>query len=271
MSDLSQRTILVTRPGSKAEQMAKIVRRHNGIPIIFPTIEIDPPQSWQPVDETIQIITSFDWIVFSSANGVKFFLERLDSRRSRSSINDISIAAVGSKTADSLRTRQVPVDLVPRDFTVEGLSKALSTRVRSGQHLLWIRGSKARKMLKVTLESMGVAVREIVVYRNVPAEPSNTDRVTAALVRGEMDYLTFTSPSTFQNFVDILGDAGLEDPIATLQSQTIAAIGPVTSQSIEEYGVPVALVPDTSTIEDLITVIARHVQTSKVNHKHQTE
>ncbi len=259
MPDLQQKSILITRPAQKAASMAELVKKGHGTPVIFPTIEIGPPSDWEKVDEAIVTLRQFDWVVFSSAHGVKFFTGRLQTRSALDILESFSIAAVGSKTANALRKRGVPVDFIPPAYTADSLLEGLKQKQPESQAFLLVSGDKGRKTLSAGLRSAGASVESVVAYRNIKPDPENVRDIVAQLQKNAIDFFTFTSPSTFQNFVDLIQDH-TDDISSIMHSAHIAAIGPVTAGVIEDYGYRAEIVPASSTIEDMINQIGRYIQ-----------
>lgn len=266
MSDLQNNSILITRPPHKAEEMADLVRARNGRPVIFPTISIAPPADWAPVDQAISRLPEYDWIIFTSVNGVRFFTRRITERGGTlNQPETVRVAAVGAKTADTLKETGITVDVTPSEYTAEKLLDTLVNQNIKGRSCLLVLGDKARNTLTDGLQNAGALVEKIVVYRNRKEIPDHASSILAQLQEGQIRVLTFTSPSTFRNFVEILTEL-TEDVDQVLEHQTLAVIGPVTARAIQAQGLKVSIVPQTSTMEGLLDAVAVYLTTEKTTH-----
>ena len=222
----------------------------------FPTIEIAPPASWKPLDEAIGRVGDYDWIIFTSTNGVKFFFERFwrlgpDIRSIRA-----RICAVGAKTAEAVRRFCLNVDLVPEEFRAEGLIDAFSTLYPSGRldgvRFLLPRAEEAREVFPERIRQMGGVMDVPPAYRAVKPL-ARGKRLKRFLKEGKITVATFTSGATFTNFMEMLG----EDAGTLLNGVSIAAIGPVTAKRIERAGLMVQIMPPKATMEALEEAILK--------------
>ncbi|MCF7804041.1 MAG: uroporphyrinogen-III synthase [Candidatus Marinimicrobia bacterium] len=257
MNNLDGATILVTRPQPKASEMAELIREMDGEPVIFPTIAIEPPEIWDEVDAAIKTLEEYDWIIFSSANGVKHLTVRLSNISELSRLKQSNIAAVGSKTAEALRESTIEVDVVPEDFSAEGLLEYFAKKNIDGKRFLQVTGNKGRRTLEEGLKSHGAEVTRLEAYRNVSPDSEAASGLIPLLRDGSVDYLTFTSPSTFENFYELLAETA-ESPGELINQSIIAAIGPITAEAIESAGVEVAVVPEEYTVEHMLEEISKH-------------
>ena len=215
----------------------------------FPTIEIAPPASWRPLDEALGRVGSYDWIIFTSTNGVKFFFERflrlgLDIRSIKA-----RICAVGAKTAMSVGRFCLNVDMVPEEFRAEGLIEAFSRLYPSGisgVRFLLPRAEEAREIFPERIRQMGGVMDVPPAYRAVKPL-ARGKRLKRFLREGRITVATFTSGAAFTNFVEMIG----EDAAGLLGGVSIAAIGPVTAKKIERTGLKARIVPKRATMEDL--------------------
>ncbi|MEN8140639.1 MAG: uroporphyrinogen-III C-methyltransferase [Thermodesulfobacteriota bacterium] len=248
------RRILVTRTREQASDLVARLEEKGATCLERPTIAIAPPDSWQPVDEALTSLADFDWLVFTSIHAIHKFMGRLlaqglDAR----ALAGLQIAAVGRVTADVLAEYGLVADLVPEEFTGEGLLKSLLAQGMAGQAVLLPRASKAREVVPEGLNEAGARVTKVPVYQNVvPA--GDGAALVAELQEGGVDLLTFTSSSTVHNFVDLV-KAGGGDVNELLAQVQIAAIGPITAKSVNEYGLEVDIQPQRYTIVDLVEAI----------------
>jgi uroporphyrinogen III methyltransferase/synthase len=251
---LHGRRIVVTRAlrqsGSFAERLAEM-----GADVIpCPTIEIVPPASSAPLDDAIGRIESFDWVVFTSVNGVEAFFDRLRVlKRDLRALHRARLAAVGSATAEALAARGLLVDLLPGEFRAEGLAAAMRAADVTGARVLLPRAAGAREVLPILLREAGAEVEEVESYRAIlPA--TDPIEVRSALAEGRVDLVTFTSSSTVRHFLALLG----EDAVRLLASTRVGCIGPITAETARQAGLEVTIQPHAYTIPAFVQAIADH-------------
>jgi uroporphyrinogen III methyltransferase/synthase len=226
----------------------------------FPTIEIVPPESYKELDESIDTVETYNWIIFTSANGFKYFMQRLlYKNRDIRDLRGIKICAIGTKTAEAIRNYGIKVDLIPEEFNAEGLIEAFLKEVRSqksevrsltGFKILLPRAELAREVFPQKVRELGGEIDTPVAYRAIKPE-KHGKRLKRFLKEGRISTATFTSAATFNNFVDIMG----KDAIEILKDVTIAAIGPVTAKAIEKAGLKVTIMPKEATIQAMVDEI----------------
>lgn len=249
---LQGRRIVITRARRQAHAFAAAVEALGGEVLEFPTIEILPPESFDEMDRAIRAIESYDWMIFTSANGVRHFLLRFQALgRCVEDLARVRIAAVGPETAALARSFNLRVDLVPKEYRAEGLLEELRVYNLAGARVLLPRAREARDVLPKTLEDWGAEVHAVEAYRTVPAK-NDAAALRDSLVRGEIDMITFSSPSTVTNFAASF-PAG--DMARLLSRTAVACIGPVTEQRAREKGLRVDVVAKEYTIEGLTRAI----------------
>lgn len=241
---------------------------------VFPTIDFLPPEDFAELDECINRINLYHFIVFPSPRAVKFFFERfLSLGKDIRDLKGISICAIGIETAKSLRDFGIIADIIPDNYSSEGLVKTLREELSRNFHkdkerlgmtkplpetkvrLLYPRSNIALEILSGEMEKIGIKVDAPITYRTVkPTEHGK--RLTKFLREGKITIATFTSPSSFNNLIDILK----EDAKSLLKDVTICAIGKTTAKAIEEAGYSVRIVPEKSTIKDMVEAIIKWVQ-----------
>lgn len=242
--------IVVTRARAQASDMRRRLEDLGAEVIQFPTIRIRPPASWGPVDDAIGRLDIFDWVIFSSVNGVRAFFERLFANgKDARGLAGKSVAAIGPKTAKALREYGVVSDLTPVDYKAEGLLEVFPEG--SARHILFPRAKVAREVLPETLRTRGHEVEVVPVYETVMESPD--PEVREAVLSGDVDMITFTASSTVHNFVKIMG--GREVAGNLPGSVKFASIGPITSQTLRDYGLQVDVEAPVYTIEGLIEEI----------------
>jgi uroporphyrinogen III methyltransferase/synthase len=227
--------------------------------IEFPTIEIAPPESYSELDSAIDRIEKYDWLIFTSRNGVKYFLKRLfEKGRDIRDLKGIKICAVGSKTAEEIRNYGMKVDLIPEEYSSEGLIKLFEgikgSRVQGfkGMKFLLPRAEKAREIFPEKVRDLGGYIDIPTTYRSIKPE-KHGKRLRKFLKEGRISIATFTSAATFNNFVEIMGERADE----LLQGVAIAVIGPVTAKAVEKAGLKVDIMPREATIEALVKDIIK--------------
>ncbi|MHB1160785.1 MAG: uroporphyrinogen-III C-methyltransferase [Chloroflexota bacterium] len=243
--------VLVTRSREQASSLSALLRDHGAEPVEVPVLEIVPPDSYDGLDGAIGSLGSYDWIVFTSANGVKALLERLEALgRDVRALGGARLAAIGPATAQALRRCRLHVDLVPSEYVAEEVASALISRGVAGKRVLLPRADLARDVLAPDLERAGAVVDDVVAYRTVPAM-ADLARLREQLAGGEIDVVTFASSSTVRYLVAGLG----EEARALLARPTIACIGPITAETARELGLRVDVVAAEHTIPGLVEAI----------------
>lgn len=223
----------------------------------FPTVEIVPPADYAELDAAIEQIESYNWLVFTSANGFNYFLERfMTLGRDIRDLKGIRICAIGPKTAEAIQSFALKVDLVPEEFHAEGLCEAFleGKKSLSGMRILLPRAGVARELFPDKVRSLGGVIDTPETYRGVKSE-KHGKRLKRFLKEGRITVATFTSAMTFNNFMEIMGDEAHD----VLKDVKIAAIGPVTARAIEKAGLEVAIMPDKATIGDMVIAIVEEV------------
>lgn len=257
---LSQRplygkTVLVTRARSQASRLTALLENLGANVIEKPAISIAAPADhYRAVDEAIAHIADYQWLIFTSTNGVKRFFERLGrSGKDVRALGYAKIAAIGQTTADKLFSYGIRADVVPREFRAEGIIEALKGKLPPHARILLPRAAEAREILPEKLREQGALVDVVPVYQTEAAEVSaeEADALRQALSAGEIDFVTFTSSSTVRNLMKILGGA------ESLKHVRTACIGPVTAATAREAGLDPSIVAETYTIDGLIEALLK--------------
>jgi uroporphyrinogen-III synthase len=245
--------IAITRPQGQADSFAERLEVLGAVVIRFPTIAIAPPSDTGLLDRALARLDSYDWVIFTSANGVDHLWKRGTAiGADMGAIRRCRVAAIGPATADALRKRGVEPDLVPDEFVAEAILDALPD-VR-GLRILLPRADIARPVLRDELIACGAQVDQVAAYRTVPAQP---DAAAFAALRTGVDIIAFTSASTVRNFAGLVGDE-LDDMLSGVR---VACIGPITAQAARELGLPVHVVASEYTVEGLVEAILTADQT----------
>ena len=249
--------IVVTRPRTQASRFADLLEQHGAEVFRFPLIETVPLDSSAALDAALDDLARYDWLVFTSVNGVRYFFERLQARqRDIRSLGDLRIAAIGPETARSIQARHLRVDALPREYQAEALIQVL--KAERAQRILLPRAAEARAILPQELRASGAQVDEIAIYRTI--RPRNRDETLRDMLRaGRVDLLTFTSSSTVRNFMECLSG---EDSPALLGQARIGCIGPITAATAQAYGLTVAVQPSAYTIPAFVEAILAYFRTA---------
>jgi uroporphyrinogen-III synthase len=248
MTGLAGRTVLVTRPREQAWSLCDALRARGAVPIEFPTIAIRPAPPGQ-LDGALGALDAFAWVVFTSANGVRFFADRLAVIRPGGLPRGTRVAAVGTATARAAADRGLPAQAVPEEFTGAALPAAMGDL--TGLTVLLPRADIGREETPAALRAAGAAVTEVTIYHTVPEAPE--PGAYRALEAG-VDAATFTSPSSIRNLAALLGN----DARRVLRHSTIACLGGTTAAATRALGFPVHVQPPAATVEALVQALDAH-------------
>jgi uroporphyrinogen III methyltransferase/synthase len=250
---LSGKRVLVTRSAEQAGELAALVRGAGGVPVLFPTIRLVPPEDTAPLDREIGRLASFDWILFTSANAARFFRERAARLGLSAWPAGVRAASVGPGTTRVLESLGVPVRLTAETHTGEGLAGALKPHGVAGKRFLLPRAEEGRETLPELLARDGGEVVAVVAYRNGLAE--RDDATAGEIVARPPDVCTFASPSAFRNLFALLGEERARE---MLGKSRIAVIGEVTRRAVEEREIRVDIVPETYTLKGMVDAAAAY-------------
>ncbi len=257
---LAGRRVLVTRAAAQASTFARLLRDAGAEVIEAPTIAIEPPVSWRPLDAAIARLAGFRWTIFTSANGVAMFDGRLAHHGlSWAALAHVRVAAIGPATAAALDARGIRAEVVPGEYRAEGLVECLRGLIQPGEAVLLPRAAETRDVLVRELARLGVEVVEVPAYRT-RAVADAAARIRTALEAGEVDVVTFTSSSTVRNFAALFAD---EERRRLLSTVTIASIGPITAATAAAFGLATRIMPGEYTIPALTRAIADHFSTAR--------
>lgn len=243
--------ILVTRGGEQAEAFARLVREAGGTPVLFPTVRIVPADDPRPLDAALDGLPSFDWVLFTSANAARFFVDRAAARGIRALPDGVRAASVGPGTSAAMRRLGLPVHLEASRHTAEGLAEALAREGIAGKRYLLPRALEGREVLPAILGRQGGEVTAVAAYRT--GLPERDEAAASALSADPPDVCTFASPSAFRNLFILMGE---ERAAAMLRRSRIAAIGEVTARAVGARNFPVDIMPETYTLKGMLEAIA---------------
>jgi uroporphyrinogen-III synthase len=246
---LRGKTVLITRTASQSEELREGLSRLGARVIECPTIQIVPVDDWSLVDRAISNLTSYHWLLFTSANAVDCFMKRVEAVGASVNVN---IAVVGSATANKLADYRLTASLTPETYRAEGLLQGFPSDL-NGVRILFPRAETARELLPEELRGRGATVDVVTVYRTVKAE--GLPDIKEVLAREHIDCVVFTSPSTIRFMAETF-----ETDLATaLKGIAVAVIGPVTQQAAESHSLKVTIQPNRSTVPDLIQAITHYL------------
>jgi uroporphyrinogen III methyltransferase/synthase len=252
---LAGRTILITRAREQSAEFGTCLRSLGAEVIEFPTIEIVPPLSWEDLDRAIDQLVSYDWIIFTSVNGVTYFWQRFSERYEDTRFpSSLKVCAIGPATANRLKERGVRIAYTPKEFIAESILDGFEKMVIQGKRILLARVKKARDVLPRGLRRLGAEVDVVEAYRTLKPR-GGSGKLRKILAGGKVDVVTFTSSSTVNHFVELLEK---EKWKRLLKDVTIACIGPVTTRTAEGLGMKVGIQPKEYTIPALTDAIVRY-------------
>lgn len=250
---LAGKSIVVTRPVGSAESFISALLELEAEVFHVPSIEIVGPDSWRACDKALANLQTFDWLIFTSANAVRFFLSRANRNEIHVANFNGKIAAVGERTARALKTHGLQADLIPKLFSSEGLISSFENIMVTDKRILVPGPEKRNDSLASQLGQMGAFVEVVAVYKNRPAAEKANRQIAELKKRTNPDICTFTSPSTFSGFVSMVGEAKF---VSWLASGTkVGVIGGVTKAAVINAGYKVHIVPREATLDSLVKAI----------------
>jgi uroporphyrinogen III methyltransferase/synthase len=247
------RRVVVTRARAQAGELSERLERLGAEAHEFPTIEIKPPEDLGPLDEAIRDLDSFDWLIFTSVNGIEAFVDRLGFHALdlRAVPRVAKVVAIGPATAQRVREMGLRVDVVPEEFRAEALIESVARASLSGQRILIPRARVAREILPQKLREAGAEVVVAPAYESVPSSEGK-ERLAKKLDAGEVDCVTFTASSTVENFVRAFG---AREAARLLAETRVACIGPITAETARGHGIRVDAEAREYTIAGLIEAV----------------
>lgn len=251
---LTGRKILITRARDQAAIFSSSLRDLGAEVIELPTIEIVPPTSWKGLDRAIDQIASYDWLIFTSANGVTFFWQRWMEKNKDRLPPSLKICAIGPATAYQLMEKGIEVHYTPKEFVAEAILKGFEKSAIKGKRILLARAKEARDVLPEGLRKMGARVDVVETYRTVKPR-GGSKRLKELLANGKIDAITFTSSSTVNHFVELLKKEDLRE---LLKNCAIGCIGPITARTAKNWKMRVQIQPKEYTIPALTQAIVQY-------------
>lgn len=253
---LTGRRIVVTRPRTQSRGFAETLERYGAEVRMFPTIETVPVASYVRLDAALEAIDQYHWLLFTSVNGVKYFIERLQKQgKLVDQLRHLQIATIGPETARAVTDLSLLVQAVPEEYRAEALVTVLGNV--HGQRILLPRAAEAREVLPKELQALGAQVDEIPVYETRRPQTTQTKKLRELLLQANVDMVTFTSSSTVRNFVAAFPHENLAQLLARTR---IGCIGPITADTVHEYGLTVAVQSSVYTIPGFTEAIVEYFQ-----------
>lgn len=257
MLPLEEHTIVVTRPREQSFELKNELEKFGASVVLFPTIEIAPVEDYTDLNLAIRHLAEYDWLVFTSANAVEYFLQRLELCGVEVvEVDYLRVCAVGEATAERLRLSQIHFDVLPAESNAEAVFAEINEYVAgefADLRFLLPRSSIGRQFLAAKLRENGAFVTDVPAYQTIIPLKPEIGKIKALLQSGAVDCLTFTSPSTFNNFVRILEK---EDLPALLSGVKIAAIGATTADAVRQHSFPVDIISNEQTAASFAQTIA---------------
>jgi uroporphyrinogen III methyltransferase/synthase len=252
---LMGKRIVVTRAREQASGLVKLLSDLGAECLEYPTIKVVPPADEAPSNQAVQNLATYDWIVFTSVNGVSLFFERLFAAgKDVRALGRMRTAAIGPATAKRLADFGLSSDIVPETYRAESVVEAFRKEDIRGKKILLPRAEEARFVLPIELRKMGAEVDEVTAYATEPVQ-DNVDQLLVQLENKAIDLITFTSSSTVKNFKKLIPPADFN---RLLNGVAVAAIGPITAETAKNLGFEVDIVADSYTVPGLCEAIVRY-------------
>ncbi|MDH4226753.1 MAG: uroporphyrinogen-III C-methyltransferase [Deltaproteobacteria bacterium] len=255
------RRVLVTRAAEQASDFSNTLEGYGAIPVPFPAIKTVAPKNTRPLDTAIRRLSSYNWAIFTSVNGVKYFFERLyalglDLRE----LKGVKICSIGPATAEAIKERGIKIDLVPKEFKAEGVLKALGKKSISGKRFVLPRAEVAREVLPDEIRRLGGTIDVVTVYTTVKPK-KETAELKKTLLKAPVDVVTFTSSSTVTNFCSLFKTKA--ELKRALGKAKIACIGPITAKTAKDNGLKTDIMPKDYTTAGLASAMAAYFKKAK--------
>jgi len=249
---LRGKTIVITRTVEQSKDSAEMFKQLGADVIIFPTLDVVPPDNWKEFDLIITGKSKIHFLIFTSVHAVKMFLKRCEELAIIFDFENTKVVAVGNKTASICEKNNIPVNIIPQKFSSTGVIEELINYDLRNKLIFIPRSAIGREELPEGLKALGTEIKTAPVYNiSLPSE-DNIKKSVETLNKTKPDLFIFTSPSTFENFVRI---QKIDDPVQYFTGFDIAAIGPTTKTAIENKNVHVNIIPGEYTIDGLAKAI----------------
>ncbi|MCL7748085.1 uroporphyrinogen-III synthase [Halalkalibacter alkaliphilus] len=258
---LAGKTVLVTRAKEQAHDLSRLIERQGGEAIEVPLIEFQSTNFHQ-VQKVLNELQDYQWLIFTSTNGVRFFMEQVQTMEQKLNFTSLKIAVVGEKTEEMLERFGLKATVIPKEYVAEGLVEALMGKVKKGERVIVARGNLGRVDLVHQLSQMGAMVTDLFVYETVCPIKAKEQLHRVLQVHKQLDYITFTSSSTVRHYIKLFKLLKHEQKDT---HPTVACIGPIAARTAVNNGLNVTIVPHTYTIEHLVEQIVIHSRGGKLS------
>ncbi|AQX53588.1 uroporphyrinogen-III synthase [Priestia flexa] len=239
--------VLITRQAEQAKSFTAAIQAVGGIPLTVPVLSFVPAANRTYIQRVLEQLHTYQWIIFTSQNGVEFFFQWLNLLNINSGLaKSCKIAVVGKKTGEALKKRGIKPDVTPEEYIAESLLEALMKEAKPHEKVLVVRGNLARPILLQGLDEKGYSVTDLVMYETVQNKASRTELQHAV---EKADIITFTSSSTVNFFVDMMDSK--QDWLSVINEKVVVCIGPITAQTAAKYEIE-HIVPEEYTINGMI-------------------
>jgi len=257
---LKGKTVVITRTIEQSRESAAALTNLGANVIIFPTLEIVPPTDWSKFDSVVSHPDRIDFIIFTSVHAVQMFSKRIREIGAIINYNQTKVVAVGTKTSAYCHKNNINVNIIPEKFSSEGVVEALSKYNLKNKVVFIPRSAIGREGLPMGLKELGAVIKSVPIYNVAIPSNENLKSNLHLLESSKIDLFIFTSPSTFENFLQI---ADIKTPFQYFSQFDVAAIGPATKEAIESKKVKVKILPDEYTINGLTKKIVEYYSTQK--------
>ncbi|MFH0957669.1 MAG: uroporphyrinogen-III C-methyltransferase [Pseudomonadota bacterium] len=253
--------IVVTRSREQSRKMADKISKYGGEPILFPTIEIVDPIDYEPLEGALERISDYDWVLFTSENGVeKFFKHFFDLGKDIRELAGPKFGAIGPVTGSAIRSKGIKVDMLAKRFVAEGILEFFDKQDLDGRRFLIPRAAKARDTLSDGLIRKGASVDIVTVYRTIRPSGDKVEAIRNLFADKSVDAVTFTSSSTVEHFVEMIDVPNIAN---LLNDSVVASIGPITSDTLAKYGVNPSVQAKEFTVDGLIQALVDHYKQTR--------
>ncbi|MGE7759027.1 uroporphyrinogen-III synthase [Peribacillus sp. NPDC097895] len=247
--------VLITRGKGQADGLKDSIEKNGGTPLLVPLLEFTLPDHVEDVQQRLDELNTYDWIILTSQNGVEFFFNLLGKKPVRLP----KIAVIGSKTEVALKRHGYKADFVPTQFVAEGFVSEFIPLLESGTRVLLAKGNLARAVIAETINEAGASCDEVIIYHTVL--PGSSEKQLVQLITNhEIDIITFTSSSTVNHFLQIMERHELGTYIDRI---IIACIGPIAAKTAAKHGLSVDVCPAVYTTEAMVADIIRFISEKK--------
>lgn len=240
--------IVVTRAKEQAPPFVKKIEKLGGTAIVVPLLKFQPPENNENIKEACEKLAAFDWLVFTSINGVRFFFQQF-TEIDKKQLHRLKIAVVGAKTEQELQKHGFCAEFVPDEFVAESFADALIKNVQPNEKVLFPHGNLARPVIPERLREAGIEVFPVVVYETAP-EKNSYKKIRQLIEEESADYITFTSSSTVDYFAEAI--KGLEHKLSSVK---LCGIGPITEQTALKHQLKLDIVAKEYTTDGLLEAI----------------